>query len=51
MEISKKPKQEPKKELPKSRSQKPSSNGKGDSPRSLSPGFRSNYDKINWKKP
>tara|TARA_R110000824_G_scaffold17099_3_gene69910 strand:- start:157 stop:312 length:156 start_codon:yes stop_codon:yes gene_type:complete len=50
MEISKKPKQKPKKGLPKSCSKKMSHNGKGDSPRSLSPRFRNNYEKINWKK-
>lgn len=25
-------------------------NGKGDSPRNVSPDFRSNYEKIKWKK-
>lgn len=25
-------------------------NGKGDSPRNLSPGYRNNYDGISWKK-
>jgi len=26
-------------------------NGKGDSPRNVSPHFRDNYEKIKWKKP
>ena len=40
----------PSKSSASSRNKKGSQNGKGDSPRNLSPRFRENYDAINWKK-
>ena len=43
-------KRKPNTKKPAKDNQSQSINGKGDAPRHLSTKFRSNYEKINWKK-
>jgi hypothetical protein len=50
MEINKKQSKKVKKDRRPPPRVKKNQNGKGDSPRNVSPGFRNNYEKIRWEK-